>query len=156
MDPFIEAAIEEAREGKRRRHSHQLRDCASGTYHRPRSQSPRAAGQRDSPRRDGCPRKCWTAAGLCLPRVRAVHDPVALLHVLRAILLYRIPRVIVGENRTFLGEEELLRSRGVKVEVLQHPACISLMEEFIAAHPELWNEDIGIEETRKHRTGGVS
>jgi cytosine deaminase len=60
-----------------------------------------------------------------------------------AILLYGIPRVIIGENRTFLGEEELLRSRGVDVQVLQDPACIALMERFIAQHPELWNEDIG-------------
>jgi len=61
-----------------------------------------------------------------------------------AILLYGIPRVIVGENRTFLGEEELLRSRGVMVQVLQDETCIRLMREFIAAHPELWNEDIGV------------
>lgn len=60
-----------------------------------------------------------------------------------AILLYGIPRVIIGENRTFLGEEELLRSRGVDVQVLQDPACIALMERFIAQHPGLWNEDIG-------------
>ena len=60
-----------------------------------------------------------------------------------AILLYGIPRVVVGENRTFMGEEELLRSRGVEVTVLQDPACIALMERFIAAHPALWNEDIG-------------
>jgi cytosine/creatinine deaminase len=60
-----------------------------------------------------------------------------------AILLYGIPRVIVGENRTFLGEEALLRSRGVTVDVLQHPACIALMDAFIREHPELWNEDIG-------------
>jgi len=60
-----------------------------------------------------------------------------------AILLYRIPRVIVGENRTFLGEEDLLRARGVEVEVLQHAACTRLMSEFIEANPQLWNEDIG-------------
>lgn len=60
-----------------------------------------------------------------------------------AILLYGIPRVVVGENRTFMGEEELLRSRGVQVEVLQDAECIALMERFIADHPELWNEDIG-------------
>jgi creatinine deaminase len=60
-----------------------------------------------------------------------------------AILLYGIPRVIIGENRTFMGEEELLRSRGVDVQVLQDPACIALMERFIAEHPRLWNEDIG-------------
>ena len=60
-----------------------------------------------------------------------------------AILLYGIPRVIVGENATFLGEEELLRSRGVAVEVVQDDQCSRLMRDFIARHPTLWNEDIG-------------
>ena len=61
-----------------------------------------------------------------------------------AILLYGIPRVIIGENRTFHGEEELLASRGVSIEVRQDPTCIRLMTDFIEAHPELWNEDIGV------------
>ena len=61
-----------------------------------------------------------------------------------AILLYGIPRVVVGENVTFTGEEELLRSRGVDVEVLQDDACVQMMEFFIAERPELWNEDIGV------------
>jgi cytosine/creatinine deaminase len=60
-----------------------------------------------------------------------------------AILLYGIPRVIVGENRTFMGEEEWLRTRGVRVDVEQDERCIRLMTEFIAAHPDLWHEDIG-------------
>jgi cytosine deaminase len=60
-----------------------------------------------------------------------------------AILLYGIPHVIVGENRTFMGDEELLRSRGVRVDVLQDERCIRLMERFVREHPELWNEDIG-------------
>jgi cytosine deaminase len=59
------------------------------------------------------------------------------------ILLYGIPRVVVGENRTFLGEEELLKSRGVKVEVLQDARCQELMAQFIRANPTLWAEDIG-------------
>lgn len=62
-----------------------------------------------------------------------------------AILLYGIPKVVVGENQTFLGEEALLRSRGVSVEVVQDPRCVRLMAAFIEAHPELWNEDIGVE-----------
>lgn len=62
-----------------------------------------------------------------------------------AILLYGIPRVIIGENQTFVGEEELLRSRGVEVTVLQDPTCIRLMADFIAHHPDLWHEDIGTE-----------
>jgi cytosine deaminase len=61
-----------------------------------------------------------------------------------AILLYGIPRVVIGENVTFLGEEGLLRSRGVQVEVAQDENCIRMMREFIAHHPDLWNEDIGI------------
>ncbi|HEX8616872.1 MAG TPA: nucleoside deaminase [Thermoanaerobaculia bacterium] len=60
-----------------------------------------------------------------------------------AILLYGIPRVIVGENQTFMGEEELLRARGVEVEVLQDATCIELMTTFIRERPDLWNEDIG-------------
>jgi len=61
-----------------------------------------------------------------------------------AILLYGIPRVVVGENLTFQGEEAHLASRGVKVEICQDPACIDLMTGFIAASPDLWNEDIGV------------
>ncbi|HSR12927.1 MAG TPA: nucleoside deaminase [Thermodesulfobacteriota bacterium] len=61
-----------------------------------------------------------------------------------AILLYRIPRVVIAENVTFMGEEELLRSRGVAVEVLQDPRCIELMRQFILKNPTLWNEDIGV------------
>ena len=61
-----------------------------------------------------------------------------------AILLYGIPKVVIGENRTFMGEEELLKSRGVTVEVVQDPTCIAMMQDFIAAKPELWNEDIGV------------
>ena len=60
-----------------------------------------------------------------------------------AILLYGIPHVVVGENQTFMGEEDLLRSRGVRVEVVQDERCTAMMKAFIAAHPELWNEDIG-------------
>jgi cytosine deaminase len=61
-----------------------------------------------------------------------------------AILLYGIPTLIVGENQTFLGEEDWLRSRGVSVSVLQDLTCVRLMRDFIRDHPELWNEDIGI------------
>src|SRR6478672_13613091 len=60
-----------------------------------------------------------------------------------AILLYGIPHVVVGENRSFVGEEDLLRARGVRVEVLQDDRCIRMMEQFIAEYPGLWNEDIG-------------
>lgn len=61
-----------------------------------------------------------------------------------AILLYKIPKVVIGENKTFLGAEELLRSNGVEVIVLNNSECIQIMEDFIEAKPELWNEDIGV------------
>lgn len=60
-----------------------------------------------------------------------------------AILLYEIPRVVIGENSTFTGAEAHLRSRGVVVDVVQDPECIEMMERFISSRPELWNEDIG-------------
>ncbi|HSM09051.1 MAG TPA: nucleoside deaminase [Gemmatimonadota bacterium] len=60
-----------------------------------------------------------------------------------AILLYGIPRVVIGENRTFLGDETLLVDRGVDVDVRDDARCVDLMRRFIAANPELWNEDIG-------------
>lgn len=60
-----------------------------------------------------------------------------------AILLYGIPTVVIGENVTFTGEEDLLRTRGVEIEVLQDDSCVSLIREFIAEHPVIWQEDIG-------------
>jgi len=60
-----------------------------------------------------------------------------------AVLLYRIPRIIIGENRTFRGPEEYLRTRGVDLAVLDDPECVRLMRDFIRAHSDLWNEDIG-------------
>ncbi len=61
-----------------------------------------------------------------------------------AILLYGIPKVVVGENQTFMGDEALLRARGVTVDVIQDTTCIEMMQSFIAAKPALWNEDIGV------------
>lgn len=60
------------------------------------------------------------------------------------VLLYRIPRVIVGENRNFLGAEDLFAARGVKITVLQDPDCVALMARFVREKPDLWNEDIGL------------
>ncbi len=59
-------------------------------------------------------------------------------------LLYKIPRIVIGENKTFQGPEDYVRSRGVRLEIVQDPECIRLMEDFIKARPELWNEDIGV------------
>jgi creatinine deaminase len=61
-----------------------------------------------------------------------------------AIVLYKIPRVVVGENHTFVGAEDYLRSNGIQVDVVQDPDCIRLMQDFIHANPALWNEDIGV------------
>ena len=61
-----------------------------------------------------------------------------------AIVLYKIPRVVVGENQTFLGAEDYMRSQGIRVDVLQDPECIQMMKDFIRANPQLWNEDIGV------------
>lgn len=58
-------------------------------------------------------------------------------------LLYRIPKIVIGENRTFRGPEDYVRSRGVTLEIVDDPECVRLMEEFIQSRPELWNEDIG-------------
>ncbi len=63
-----------------------------------------------------------------------------------AILLYKIPRVIIGENRTYCGGEDLLRSRGVEVIVVDDAGCVRMMTDFIAAEPSLWNEDIGVQD----------
>ena len=59
-------------------------------------------------------------------------------------LLYKIPKVVIGENETFQGPEEYVRSRGVELEILNNAECIQLMRDFIVARPELWNEDIGV------------
>jgi len=59
-------------------------------------------------------------------------------------LLYKIPRIVIGENKTFQGPEDYLRSRGIQLEILQDESCIHLMEQFIKVTPELWNEDIGV------------
>ncbi len=60
------------------------------------------------------------------------------------VLLYKIPRVVIGENRTFRGPEDYLRQRGVELKIVDDPICISMMIEFIEKHPALWNEDIGV------------
>lgn len=61
-----------------------------------------------------------------------------------AALLYKIPKIVIGENKTFKGPEEHVRSRGVEIEILNNPECIELMETFIKDKPSLWNEDIGV------------
>lgn len=145
MDPFLEAAIEEARQGRREGGIpigsvivHQGRIIARGHNRRVQKGSAILHGEMDALENAGRqPASVYRESVLY-----TTLSPCAMCS--GAILLYGIPKVVVGENRTFLGEEDLLRSRGVAVEVLQEPACIQLMEEFIAAEPRLWNEDIGV------------
>jgi cytosine deaminase len=144
MDPFLQAAIDEARAGRREGgipigsvlvH----RGAIIGRGHNRRVQQGSAIlhGEMDALERAGRrPASVYRESVLY-----TTLSPCAMCT--GAILLYAIPRVVVGENRTFLGEEALLRSRGVEVEVVQDAACIEMMSRFIAEEPRLWFEDIG-------------
>jgi len=143
-DPFLQAAVEEAEQGLREGgipigsvlvHRHQV--IGRGHNRRVQRGSVVLHGEMDALENAG-------------RRPAAVYREATLYTTLSpcamcsgAILLYGIPRVVIGENRTFKGEEELLRSRGVTLAVLQDPKCIRLMEQFISDQPGLWNEDIG-------------
>lgn len=146
MDPFMQAAIEEARLGLAEGGIpigsvivHAGRIIGRGHNRRVQRGSAILHGEMDAFENAGRqPASVYRDAVLY-----TTLSPCAMCS--GAILLYGIPRVIVGENHTFLGEEALLRSRGVQVEVRQDAECIALMEEFIARRPELWNEDIGVD-----------
>ncbi len=144
MDLFLQAAIEEARQGLREGgipigsvvvH----RGAIIGRGHNRRIQRGSAILHGEMDALENAGRQPASVYRECV--LYTTLSPCAMCS--GAILLYRIPRVVVGENRTFLGEEELLRSRGVAIEVLQNEECIHLMEEFIRRNPALWNEDIG-------------
>ncbi|MNF67236.1 tRNA-specific adenosine deaminase [compost metagenome] len=144
MDPFMQAAIEEARQGLAeggipigsvivhkgriigRGHNRRIQE-GSAIKHGEMDAFENAGRQSASVYREAVLYTTLSPCSMCSG----------------AILLYGIPKVVIGENRTFLGEEELLRSRGVELEVRQDAECVKLMEDFIAARPELWNEDIG-------------
>lgn len=143
-DPFMEAAIEEARQGLAEGGIpigsvlvHEGKIIGRGHNRRIQSGSPILHGEMDALQNAG--RRSAAVYRRCV--LYTTLSPCAMCT--GAILLYGIPRVIIGESRTFLGEEHLLRQRGVGVDVLQDPTCIALMSEFIAANPALWNEDIG-------------
>ena len=108
-------------------------------------QPARAAGQRHPPRRDRLPRERRAAARVGLRRATMYTTLSPCDMCTGAILLYKIPRVVIGENETFFGGEDYLRSRGVEVVVLDEPSASALMAEFIARYPDIWNEDIGEE-----------
>src|ERR1700751_2565989 len=143
-DQFLEAAIQEARQGRLEGGIpigsvvvHGDRIIGRGHNRRVQKRSAILHGEMDPPEKRG--RKPAAVYRECT--LFTTLSPCAMCS--GAILLYGIPRLIVGENRTFTGEEELLRSRGVAVEVVQNQDCIWLMEEFIRNYPALWNEDIG-------------
>lgn len=144
MDEFMQAAIAEARQGLAEGGIpigsvivHQGRIIGRGHNRRVQQGSPILHGEMDAFKNAGRqPARVYREAALY-----TTLSPCAMCS--GAILLYGIPRIVVGENVTFMGEEELLRSRGVTVDVLQDESCITLMRAFIATRPELWNEDIG-------------
>lgn len=144
MDPFLRAALDEAEQGRieggipigavlvhrgaviGRGHNRRVQD-GSAIRHAEMDAFERAGRQLASVYRESTMYTTLSPCAMCSG----------------AILLYGVARVVVGENRTFVGEEDLLRSRGVQVEVVQDPECIAMMTRFIAEHPALWNEDIG-------------
>jgi cytosine deaminase len=144
MDPFLQAAIEEARQGLAEGGIPigsvlVYEDRIIGRGHNQRVQRGSVIHHAEM--------NCLENAGR---QPASVYRRCALYSTLSpcpmcsgAILLYKVPRVVVGENVTFQGPEEYVRSQGVQIEVRQDPECIRLMREFIATHPELWNEDIG-------------
>jgi cytosine/creatinine deaminase len=144
LDRFMQAAIEEARTGAREGGIpigsvlvHQGRIVGRGHNRRVQQASAVLHGEMDALENAGRQPASLYRASILYTTL----SPCAMCS--GAILLYGIPTVIVGENQTFMGEEALLRSRGVAVTVLQDSTCIRLMADFIDAHPELWREDIG-------------
>ena len=145
MDPFLQAAIHEAEAGLAEGgipigsvlvHRGQV----IGRGHNRRVQNGSAILHGDMDALENAGRQ--TAAVYRECTIYTTLSPCAMCS--GAILLYGIKRVIIGENQTFLGEEDLLRSRGVTVEVVQDRRCIELMTQFIARQPQLWNDDIGV------------
>src|SRR5499426_1066754 len=145
MDSFLRAAIEEAEAGLAEGGIpigaalvHNGRILGRGHNRRVQQESAVLHGEMDALERAG--RQPASLYRECV--MYTTLSPCAMCS--GAILLYGIPKVIVGENQTFMGEEELLRSRGVAVEVVANQECIRLMKQFIQDQPKLWNEDIGV------------
>lgn len=145
MDPFMQAAIDEAQQGLSEGGIpigsvivHQNRIIGRGHNRRVQQGSVVLHGEMDAFENAG--RQPASVYRDCTLYTTLSPCPMCS----GAILLYGITRVIVGENRTFMGDEDLLRQRGVSVTVLQDPTCIQLMEDFIRHSPQLWNEDIGV------------
>ena len=144
-DPFLQAAIQEARQGVAEGGipigsviAH--RDTILGRGHNRRVQKGSAILHGEMDALENAGRQSAAVYRECV--LYTTLSPCSMCS--GAILLYGIRRVIIGENRTFMGEEELLSARGVSIEVVQSKECIQMMEEFIRKHPKLWNEDIGV------------
>jgi len=143
-DQFLDAAIEEARKGLAEGGIpigsvlvHDGKIIGRGHNRRVQKGSPILHGEMDALENAGrYPAKVYQAS-----TIYTTLSPCSMCS--GAIALYGIPRVVVGENVTFLGEEEWLRGKGVSIEVVNDERCVELMRNFIAAHPKLWNEDIG-------------
>lgn len=144
-DPFLQAAIAEARQGMQEGgipigSAVVHRDQIIGRGHNRRMQKGSAILHGEMDALENAGRQPAAVYRECV--LYTTLSPCSMCS--GAILLYGIPRVIIGENRTFMGEEELLRSRGVSIEVVQSDECIRMMDEFIQKNPTLWNEDIGV------------
>ena len=143
-DEFLRAAIDEARKGREEGGIpigsvlvHDGKIIGRGHNRRVQQGSPTLHGEMDALENAGrLPAKVYRESV-----IYTTLSPCSMCS--GAILLYGIPRVVAGENRTFMGEEELLRSRGVQVDVVDDAECVALMTDFIRERPELWNEDIG-------------
>jgi creatinine deaminase len=145
MDPFLKAAVDEARKGLAEGGIpigsvlvHDGRIIGRGHNRRVQRGSAILHGEMDALENAGR----QTAAIYQASTIYTTLSPCAMCS--GAIVLYGIPVVVVGENRTFMGEEEWLTSRGVRVDVVQDETCIAMMRDFIQKHPALWNEDIGV------------
>lgn len=145
MNPFMQAAIEEARKGRAEGGipigcviEHQGQIIGRGHNRRVQEGSAILHGEMDALENAGRqPAAVYREAVLY-----TTLSPCAMCS--GAILLYGIPRVVIGENQSFTGEEALLRSRGVELEVLQDADCLALMRQFMDENPDVWNEDIGV------------
>ena len=145
MDEFLQAALDEARIGLSEGGIpigsvlvHQGKIIGRGHNRRIQSGSPTLHGEMDALENAG-------RQAASVYRESTIYTTLSPCSMCSgAILLYGIPKVVVGENQTFMGEEELLRSRDVEVEVVDDPDCVAMMEAFIRDKPALWNEDIGV------------
>lgn len=145
MDPFLQAAIEEARQGLNEGGIpigsvlvHKGKIIGRGHNRRVQKGSVILHGEMDAFENAG--RQPAAVYRECVLYTTLSPCPMCS----GAIVLYGIPKVVIGENRNFMGEEAWLKSRGVEVEVVDDPTCVELMGRFAQEHPALWNEDIGV------------